>query len=84
MLQEAKEISRSLPVDSADWAFYYGVQTAANHVLHAMSHAAQRDPDSWLRAESPSFRDGYLKASTALAIAGTAANPPLRVPVPQP
>jgi len=84
MREEAKELARTVPQDSRDWAFLYGVQTAASDVLHAASHAARADQDAWLRAESPSFRDGYVKASTALAMAAVAEQPPVRVPLPQP
>jgi hypothetical protein len=84
MLEEAREMARTVSQGTRDWAFYYGVQTAAKHVLHAASHTAASDDDGWLGAESPAFRDGYVKARTALAMASVAEQPPLRVPLPQP
>ena len=84
LLEDARSAARDVPQGSADWEFYYGAQTAANEILHAALHTSRADHESWLAAESPSFRDGYVKARTALAMAGSALEPPIRVPVPRP
>jgi hypothetical protein len=84
MLEDARDAARDVVQGSADWDFYYGVQTAAKEVLHAEVRASLGESDGWLGAETPSFRDGYCKARTALVMAGTALDPPLRVPVPRP
>lgn len=65
------------------WHFYHGVETAAQHVLHPES-ASVREGTSWLDAETPSFREGFLEASTVLATAASAPEPPLRVHLPRP
>lgn len=82
--EDAKEAARNVTQGSPDWGFYYGVQTAANEVLHAELSAARADAETWLGAESPSFREGYAKAKAALAVAAGALNPPLRIALPRP
>lgn len=71
-----------VPQDSGERQFYLGVQAAAEEVLHP-ELGVSRD-ESWLAHQSPSFREGYMKTSTRLTTAKTAAEPPLRVPLPKP
>jgi hypothetical protein len=84
LLEDAKGAASSLPQDTTDWDFYYGVQTAAKEVLHSGLRLFRGEDDSWLRAESSAFREGYAKARTALATAGAASVPPLRIALPKP
>jgi hypothetical protein len=84
MLEEAKERARQFAMDDPDRSFYYGVETAAMHALHPAALAVWGEDRRWLEAESRGFRDGYLKATTALAIADTANPVPIRVPLPAP
>ena len=84
LLEEAKDRARQYALDDPDRSFYYGVETAAMHALHPAAQAVWGDDRSWLEAESPRFRDGYLKAMTALAVADTAHPAPLRIPLPEP
>lgn len=84
MLEEAKERARQFGADDPDRRFYAGVETAALHTLHPAAQAVLGDDRGWLEAETRSFRDGYLKAETALGVAETASVPPYRVPLPQP
>ena len=80
---EAVSAARDEPGSSAAWRFYRGVEAAALHVVRP-EVASVRDGTAWLQAEAPSFRDGFLRASTLLAAAATAPNPPLRVALPYP
>ena len=80
---EAVVAARESDADSPAWRFYHGVETAALHVLRP-ELAEVRDGTPWLDREDPSFREGFLKASTLLATAASAPEPPLRVRLPLP
>jgi hypothetical protein len=82
LAKDATEAARSLPAGSPGWRFYHGVETAALHVLHP-EMAIVRVGTSWLDVEAPAFRRGFLEASTVLSAAATAADPPVRVHMPQ-
>lgn len=84
MLVDAKDRARQLPMDDPDRSFFYGVETAALHCLHPAAKAVWGEDRRWLDADTPQFREGYLKAMAAMAIAETAETPPLRVPLPEP
>lgn len=84
LLEDAKGRARQFALDDPDRSFYYGVETAAMHALHPAALAVWGEDRRWLEAERPMFRDGYLKATTALAMAETATHAPLRVPLPEP
>jgi hypothetical protein len=71
-----------VPLDSEARQFYLGVEAAAEEVLHPELGVSRGE--SWLDHQRPSFRDGYLKTSTRLTTAKTAAEPPLQVPLPRP
>ena len=70
-------------MDTPEWRFYHGVETAAQHMLHPELQAV-REGTAWLDAEAPAFRDGFLRASALLATAATLADPPQRLPLPAP
>ena len=84
MFADAKERARQLTMDDPERSFFYGVETAALHCLHPAAKAVWVEDTRWLDADTPQFRDGYLKAMAAMAIAETAPNPPMRVPLPEP
>lgn len=84
MLEEAKDRARRYAMDDPDRSFYYGVETAAMHALHPAAQAIWGENRNWLEAESAMFRDGYLRATTALSVAQTATPAPLRIPLPEP
>ena len=83
LVADAIAAAGNVQADSDDWRFFHGVEAAARHVLHP-EMAAVRDGSDWLAAEPAAFREGFLKASTLLAIAASAADPPTSVPLPQP
>jgi hypothetical protein len=81
LVDEARSRRASLPQESAERAFYLGVDAAAQEVLHpelGMSRAT-----SWLDRQLPAFRDGYLRTADMLAMVRTADAPPLRINLPE-
>jgi hypothetical protein len=70
-----------LSAESGERQFYLGVEAAAEQVLQPQLEAS-RDT-GWLDRQPAAFRDGYLRASTMLASAETAPEPPLRLPLPE-
>ena len=62
--------------------FFLGVEAAAEELVHPELQAAR--PDDWPDATPPAFRDGYLRATAALAAVTTAEVPPIRLRMPQP
>ena len=83
LLDEATAGARASSARSPSWHFYHGVEAAAEHVLRP-ELAAVREDSSWLSHEEPSFRNGFLEASTVLANAAMAPTPPARVRLPVP
>jgi hypothetical protein len=82
-LVEAARSARShMAAVSHERQFYLGVEAAAGKVLHP-EVGVSRAPD-WLDRETPEFREGFLRTSTMLAAARTAAEPPMRLPLPDP
>jgi len=84
MLEEATSRTRELSRDDPAHAFYSGVETAALHALHPLSHVVHGDDRSWICADSGPFQAGYLKATTVLTGAEMTADANLRVPLPEP
>lgn len=81
LVDEARSRRASLPQESAERAFYLGVDAAAQELLHpelGMSRAP-----SWLDRQLPAFRDGYLRTADMLAMVRTADAPPLRINLPE-
>ena len=83
LAKDATEAARSARAGSAEWRFYHGVETAALHLLRP-EVASVREGTSWAQAEEPAFREGFLEASALLASAATAADPPMRIRLPEP
>lgn len=81
LAREANEAARNSLANSPAWRFYHGVETAAMHVIHP-EMARVRDGTSWLDREAASFRDGFMEASTLLAMAAIATQPPMRIRLP--
>lgn len=80
LVAEARTERSLLSAGSPERQFYLGVDAAAEEVLHP-ELGSSRGTD-WLDREAPAFQDGYLRTSTLLANATTAAEPPLRLPLP--
>ena len=83
LAEEALVAARACEMGAPAWHFYHGVEAAALHVLHP-EMAAARDGSSWLDSQHPAFRDGFLKASTALSSPGPADGRPHRIRLPEP
>jgi len=84
MLEDANARTRELSRDDPAHTFYSGVETAALHALHPLSHVVHGDDRSWLCAEDGPFQAGYLKATTVLTASYVTADYNLRVPLPDP
>ena len=69
-------------MDSDEWRFYFGVQRAAQEVLHAELQAVRNSEIEWLGNEAPAYREGYLKASIVLVTAMASDEPPARLLLP--
>ena len=82
LIRDAIAEARTCEANSASWRYYNGVETAGLHVLYP-EMANVRQGTAWLDNEEPPFRDGFLAGSAALATASAAADPPLRLPLPQ-
>ena len=78
MADDARRAAAKAPLGSAEHDFYSGVRSAAERHLHPGLAAV--DDTSWLEREPPAFRDGYLEASTMIALGS--ADAPLRLPLP--
>lgn len=81
LVEAARSRRAMLPENSFERSFYLGVDAAAQEVLHpelGMSRAA-----NWLDAETPAFREGYLRTANMLAAAKTAEEPPMRLSLPE-
>jgi hypothetical protein len=83
LAQDATEAARDAEAGTPAWRFYHGVEAAAQQVVHP-EVAAVREGTTWLDREDPSFRAGFLEASTALATTVNLPDPPLRVRLPHP
>ena len=82
LADQAMSMAQGYAMGSEEWHFYAGVQRAAQDALHVAAQAVHGDEPTWLRHETPAFRDGYLKASAVLAAATVAPEPPLRLRLP--
>ena len=80
LADEARHAAAMAPLGSAEHDFYSGVRSAAERRLHPGLAAV--DDLSWLDREPPAFRDGFLEASTMIAMAS--ADAPLHLPMPVP
>ncbi|MEX1009310.1 MAG: hypothetical protein WD271_15935 [Acidimicrobiia bacterium] len=80
LVAEARSERSLLSASSPERQFYLGVEAAAEEVLH-LELGSSRGMD-WLDRQPSAFRDGYLRTSTLLANATTAADPPFRLPLP--
>jgi hypothetical protein len=80
LVADARTERSLLSGGSPERQFYLGVEAAADEVLHP-ELGSSRDSD-WLERHPPAFRDGYLRTSTLVANARTAADPPIRLPLP--
>jgi hypothetical protein len=78
--EEARQRAALVPLDSDEHEFYFGVSTAAQDHLHPENRSVH--DEQWLSRERPAFRDGYLKTSALIAVAGP--NPPHHLPFPTP
>jgi hypothetical protein len=81
LIAEARSERSTLSADSGERQFYLRVEGAAEEVLQPQV-AVSRDT-AWLDRQASAFRDGYLHASTMLANAATAPEPPLLLPLPE-
>ncbi len=81
LIHAARSERALLTQSSPERQFYLGVEAGAQEVLYPELGAA-RAP-AWPDGEAPAFREGYLRASALLASARTAAEPPLRIPLPE-
>jgi hypothetical protein len=81
LVDEARLRRASLPQQSAERAFYLGVDAAAQELLHP--ELGMSRPPSWLDRQPPAFREGYLRTADTLAIVRTADAPPLRINLPE-
>jgi hypothetical protein len=77
LADEARREAALIAMGSPEHAFYEGVVVAAEDRLHL----ARRElhDDRWLAAQTPHFREGYVKASDIIATAGHA---PVRLYLP--
>jgi hypothetical protein len=83
MAKQASDAASTWPVGSAEWRFYHGVETAAQHVLHPQMGSV-REGTAWLDAEGAAFRAGFLEGAALLATAVTSDGSPLHVRLPVP
>ncbi|HET7488402.1 MAG TPA: hypothetical protein VFJ85_10770 [Acidimicrobiales bacterium] len=83
LARDATSAARESIAFSAEWSFYHGVETAALHVLRP-EVSTVREGTAWLDAEEPAFREGFLQGAAVLATAASAAEPPLRLRLPEP
>ena len=83
MAKQASDAASTWPAGSAEWRFYHGVETAAQHVLHP-AMASVRDGTAWLDAEGSAFRAGFLEGAALLATAVSSDGSPLHVRLPTP
>lgn len=82
LVHAARSRRASLPAHSADREFYRGVEAAAEEVVHP--ELGESRGARWLERETLMFREGYLRTSAVVALARTAPQPPLRLPLPEP
>lgn len=82
LIYAARSERALLTQSSPQRRFFLGVEAAAQEVLHPELGSA-RAP-AWLDREAPAFREGYLRTAALLAAAKTAAEPPMRIPLPEP
>jgi hypothetical protein len=80
LVAAARSERARLPENSPTRSFYLGVDAAAQEVLHPELGSSRRD--DWLDLETPAFREGYQRTSIRLATVMSAAEPPLRLPLP--
>jgi hypothetical protein len=78
LADEARRAAARAALGSAEHDFYSGVGAAAERFLHPGLAAV--DDLSWLDREPPAFRDGFLEASTMIAMASAQA--PVHLPLP--
>jgi hypothetical protein len=81
LIDAARSERAMLPMASPQRQFYLGVEAAADEVVHPELGAigsADR-----IAGRPPAFREGYLRASSLLAAAATAAEPPQHLPLPE-
>jgi len=82
LIDAARSERATLPMTSPQRQFYLGVEAAAEEVVHP-ELGATGDADR-LERHPLAFREGYLRASSVLAAAATAAEPPQHLPLPEP
>jgi len=80
LADDARRAAARAPLGSTEHRFYSGVRSAAEKRLHPGLAAV--DDLSWLDREPRAFRDGFLEASTMIAMASSEA--PLQLPLPAP
>ena len=78
LADEAMNAAAVVALGSAEHDFYSGVRSAAERHLHP-GLAAINDLE-WLDREPPAFRNGYLEASTLIAMAPAKAAMQLPLP----
>lgn len=83
LAREARAAAGASAARSPEWHFYRGVEDAALHVLRP-EMATVHENTSWLEREHHAFRDGFLEGQVLLATASVAAEPPMRLPLPEP
>ena len=79
LADEARRAAAIVPMSSSEHAFYNGVETAAEDRLRPVRQEAH--DSAWLAAQSPSFREGYMKTMDMVAAQGHA---PLHLRLPEP
>ncbi len=80
LVHAAQSARAALALDAPERDFYLGVEAAAMEVLHPELVSAR--PVDWPERESRPFREGYLRTTSSLAAAATAADYPLRLRLP--
>ena len=83
MSKQASDAASTWPVGTAEWRFYHGVETAAQHVLHP-AMASVREGSRWLEGEDAAFRAGFLEGTALLTTAVSSEGSPLHVRLPAP
>jgi hypothetical protein len=81
LIASARSERASLSAHSPERQFYLGVEAAAEEILHPELASARSE--EWLDRESAEFRDGYLQTANLIAIAMTAPQPAVRLPLPR-